>query len=120
MRFAILGLCAAIALSGCMQVTSENVSANPTRVAIAKSAVQGLMKDPESTRFGDGYQAYQLSNGDDVICGSLNAKNSYGGYVGYNAFYVRFRGEQVMFVATSDRGEIACNNAMSGSFNVRS
>lgn len=120
MKKIVLALSVLGAVAGCVKVTSEAMqSADPKRVEIAKSAVRNIMKDPESTRFGDGYQAYRLGNGDDVICGSVNAKNSYGGYVGYSPFYVRFRDAKVMVVETSDRGQLACETAMSGSITLR-
>lgn len=116
MRKVCVSTVVALLLAGCVQVTSEALSsANPRQVALAKSAVQNIMKDPESTRFRNGYQAYQFSNGDTVICGSVNAKNSYGGYVGYKPFYVRLRGEEVMRVNTDRTAEVTCDGARSGS-----
>lgn len=47
-------------------------------------SVKRQLKDPESARF----QNIRLSayNGGLVLCGELNAKNSYGGYVGFRRF----------------------------------
>jgi hypothetical protein len=50
----------------------------PTRanVLLARTAVKQNLKDPESARFvGEIQQA-------EAICGFVNSKNSYGGYVG--------------------------------------
>ncbi|MEE9313655.1 MAG: hypothetical protein V3V02_03315 [Rhizobiaceae bacterium] len=45
------------------------------------------MKDPASVKFG---KIYAVKNADSSsvvhVCGSLNAKNSYGGYVGEQSF----------------------------------
>lgn len=51
--------------------------------AEAKEKVSEDLKDPSSSQFRN-LVAYD----DGLICGELNAKNSYGGYVGYNPFYV--------------------------------
>lgn len=47
----------------------------------AKSAVLAKLKDPESAEFGDvGYRE------PGIVCGFVNAKNSFGGYTGQRAF----------------------------------
>ena len=56
----------------------------------AKRAVRASLKDPDSARFGDislrkvtvPGKTQQL----DVACGTVNAKNSFGGYVGDRRF----------------------------------
>lgn len=57
----------------------------------AKVLVAERMRDPESTRFKPEYTAYKTSAGDTIVCGTVNAKNAMGGYVGYRPFYVRIR-----------------------------
>lgn len=50
----------------------------------AKASLARSLKDPESARFRDvSLVPYQDGA---VICGEVNAKNSYGGYVGYKRF----------------------------------
>lgn len=53
-------------------------------IANAQAAVASLLKDPGSAQFRNvRINAY----GDGkVICGEVNAKNSYGGYVGFSPF----------------------------------
>ena len=46
--------------------------------------------DPESARFFD-IEAVSSSNGLVSVCGYVNAKNSFGGYVGKRAFFGSFR-----------------------------
>lgn len=62
-------------------------------IANAKSAIAMKMKDPESVRFADVVAADGTKS--PIVCGWLNAKNSYGGYVGYKPFYVMGRFAEV-------------------------
>lgn len=56
-------------------------------IASAQGLVRQMMKDPSSAEFrGDFHRS--LNGVDDyVVCGEVNAKNSYGGYVGYKHYY---------------------------------
>ena len=48
----------------------------------AKAAVIATLKDPESARFG------AITTDGKIICGTVNAKNSFGGYAGPKVFAV--------------------------------
>ena len=52
---------------------------------MAQSKVKQEMKDPDSTKFQN-LREIKNSVGESVVCGEVNAKNSYGGYVGYHLF----------------------------------
>jgi hypothetical protein len=52
----------------------------------AELAVRATLKDPESARFTD-LRSFNLG-GSLVVCGYVNAKNSFGGYVGKKPFYI--------------------------------
>ena len=54
-------------------------------IETTKQAVAGAMKDPSSVQF----QNLTVLNGGKTraVCGEYNAKNSYGGYVGFKRFY---------------------------------
>lgn len=52
-----------------------------TRIASVKTFVANSLKDPESARFRSVKVKWEN------VCGEVNAKNSYGGYVGYRRFY---------------------------------
>jgi hypothetical protein len=56
----------------------------------AKKVVADTLKDPESARFSDLYAiaGENAKPGEYAVCGRVNAKNSYGGYVGYRPFLV--------------------------------
>jgi hypothetical protein len=49
-------------------------------------AVAKGMRDPESTRFEDSRLVYN-DRGRLALCGSINAKNAFGGYVGFQTFF---------------------------------
>ena len=65
--------------------------------AAARSAILAELKDPDSAKFGS------FSHGaGDTICGSVNSKNSYGGYVGMAPFaYTPSNGRQPIIVYES-------------------
>lgn len=54
--------------------------------AAAEEAVRSSLKDPESARFKPPFMAFKDEKGDIAVCGYANAKNSYGGYVGFEPF----------------------------------
>jgi hypothetical protein len=58
-------------------------------IARAKKIVADRMKDPTSVLFKDVVYVKEKQ----AVCGSVNAKNSYGGYAGYESFAVGPSGE---------------------------
>ncbi|MEO3480667.1 hypothetical protein AAFO90_23800 [Phaeobacter sp. CAU 1743] len=86
---------------------------DPRVVATAKTLVAERMRDPEATRFKQNFQAYRTKQGDYIVCGTLNAKNAMGGYVGYKPFYVRMRNNQIeafKLPSETDEYNIMLNN----------
>ena len=53
---------------------------------IYSQAVTREMRDPSSVQFRD-LKVGRNTEGGDTLCGELNAKNGYGGYVGFDPFY---------------------------------
>lgn len=60
--------------------------ANTQAIEDAKSRIAFKMKDPESARFAD--VSVNMTGKTPLVCGWINAKNSFGGYVGFKPFYV--------------------------------
>lgn len=122
MKRLALGLAASTLITGCaVQMASTPLKNAPTSsLGIAQAAARDVLKDPDSAKFKNSYQAYRLENGDLVICGEMNAKNSFGGYVGYEPYYVRLRGNIVKHIAMDDLAAYACNSAAKGSVPVSS
>ena len=96
MRKIINALLVPLLLSAC--VTAAPVAKNQ-KVEVRKlgqsewqsvqNAVRNNMKDSESARFGE-YVAFKATDTDgvtiDIVCGYVNGKNSYGGYVGMTPY----------------------------------
>src|SRR5690348_462087 len=61
------------------------VKLTKTQIATVHAGVAKSLKDPESARFGD-IVAGKSSKGSIIACGYVNAKNSFGGYVGEKPF----------------------------------
>lgn len=66
--------------------TSFLALANESIIADAQEAIKSQLKDPYSAVFEDIYLG-KAENGAPVVCGTVNAKNSYGGYTGKKKFY---------------------------------
>ncbi len=62
----------------------SNAKSEDEVFALAKHAVSYSLKDPESAQFRNLF----IAGKDDTkaVCGEVNAKNSYGGYVGFKKF----------------------------------
>lgn len=92
-------LCVVAAVLAAPVVLAQNYSA---MVSKAKAAVSRDFKDPEGSRFRDlGIYKSTTGKGGFSVCGEVNAKNSYGAYVGYKRFVVADD-----FVQIEDSGEL--------------
>jgi hypothetical protein len=56
--------------------------------AAARTAVLAQLKDPDSAKFGNFTRKKGEANGMflDIVCGSVNSKNGFGGYAGPEVF----------------------------------
>ena len=92
MRIISVTLFGVLALSACTvpEPQSEIVAGKPYQLtarelAVVKSSVRQAMKDPQSAMFGR--IAASISSDKVVtVCGFVNGKNSFGGYVGKKPF----------------------------------
>lgn len=75
--------------------TWYRVEATVAQIAFAKEKAAYDLKDPSSAQFRDLY-AITRGLGDDTVCGEINAKNSYGAYVGFRKFYVYSNGKYLI------------------------
>ena len=62
----------------------SKASAEQILIQQGKEAVKNSLKDPESAQFRNVHVAV---NGEKVVRGEVNSKNSYGGYDGFEKFY---------------------------------
>jgi hypothetical protein len=78
---------AALVIAACTSPALAQKGKDAQLISEAKRSVADLFKDPDSVRFCD-IGIYQRYNSDQrFLCGEVNAKNSYGAYVGYKTFY---------------------------------
>lgn len=82
---ALLASCASTA----DHVPAQRVTLTAQQIVVAKEVVSHDLKDPSSAQFrnlyGFRYQGQDLT----MVCGEMNAKNSYGGYGGFTYFFTK-------------------------------
>jgi hypothetical protein len=66
---------------------SARVQRSPQLIAAYQTAVADQTRDPEAARFRRTFVVRNPLEDNDALCGEMNAKNAYGGYVGYQPFY---------------------------------
>lgn len=75
---------------------------------IVKSYMQFVLKDPESARFQflnspkTGWNGFGGNKFGYVVCAYINAKNSFGGYVGNRMSYFMIKNGRVIYASHSD------------------
>ncbi|MEJ8573457.1 hypothetical protein [Microbaculum marinum] len=77
------------------------VTLSAKQVAIVQSDTRKRLKDPESARFGV-FAAGADQNGQISVCGYLNAKNSFGGYIGEKPFAGTLTSEGFFLIGFGD------------------
>jgi hypothetical protein len=87
------------------EARSKQHQAEYTELTFAKAVVQSRMRDPASTIFGANTTAYsdRQYKGQPavVVCGSVNAKNGFGGYSGFRNF-VFIRSSNIFAIDNDD------------------
>lgn len=73
----MIGLTAALGLSGCSGGEED----------AAKKLVADQLRDPASAQFRE-VKVVKQQDGSEAVCGEVNGKNAYGGYVGFQGFVV--------------------------------
>jgi hypothetical protein len=90
----IIASASLLLLAGCISAPQKvyaptdavNIPAPKGAAADVEQAVREQLKDPSSAQFGP-TSFFKDTTGEMFACGSVNAKNSYGGYVGSTPFY---------------------------------
>jgi hypothetical protein len=85
-------LAVALSLSACtgsMNYSPDKFTDNDK--AIMEKSFRQNLADPSSVQV-QGVTVFQSPNGNRMICGSFNAKNAFGGYIGYQQFLVTTAG----------------------------
>jgi hypothetical protein len=76
----------------------------------AEKAVRGMLKDPDSAEFRNLRVVDKPSVQEGVVCGEVNAKNSYGGYNGFKEFAFNPNSGAVTIVG--DEGTVSDDTVM--------
>lgn len=90
----LLAGCQTAAETAPLEVLTPHQLSSPQKDALF-DGVRSSLKDPGSAQFGDYVAGLNSKNG-IVVCGWVNAKNSYGGYTGkqpYLALYLPDNGK---------------------------
>lgn len=72
--------------------------------SVVERAVMAVMKDPESARFGR-ITAAKGKDGIVTVCGYVNGRNSFGGYVGEMPFIGVLTGQNSSFYVVDIAGD---------------
>lgn len=100
---ATLALAACTADPAVMLTTQNTPTTAADRAALA--ALTDQAKDPASVQFR-GVRSFATSGNQRIVCGEYNARNSFGGYVGYLPFWIRtYENQPVHVVAASNATE---------------
>ena len=73
----------AVALAGLLAACAGNEQS--ASFEKAKAGIASQLKDPSSAQFR-GMKARRTDKGAVVVCGEVNAKNGFGGYIGFTPF----------------------------------
>ena len=94
----------------------------PIQEMVRKQLGDNLL-DPESARYT--WEVFLRRNKDWIVCGTVNSKNSFGGYAGKHLFFATFDGqEQKLTADVPDEPDMAdlfvkvCENAARGIWGV--
>src|SRR5262245_18568931 len=92
-----------IGLTACNVSTGEGIRpdlSDSDAFALARRRVAETLKDPESARFGQYFARKTVTAGfgkpADVVCGTVNGKNSFGAYTGASTFVYRLAHDRVL------------------------
>ncbi|TMV02576.1 hypothetical protein FGK63_20325 [Ruegeria sediminis] len=125
-RFISISLVAVLAAFVTACVPTRDVSVSPVQassrnLATAKAHMAAALKDPESMKIRN-VSHYKTAEGDWIVCGEMDAKNSFGGYNGYSPFYFRLQGNTVKKAHFGDDSDwlatTACTQSASGTIKV--
>jgi hypothetical protein len=81
----ILGIAVAALVTPLVSRSKQTRSIRNAERVLLQAQVQDELKDPGSAEFAD-MQMYRQGQTLFTLCGSVNAKNGFGGYVGYTRF----------------------------------
>ena len=75
------------------------------QIEAVKSSVLSSLKDPDSAKFSSSFNSTRSAN-KTYVCGYVNARNSFGGYVGDKPFYTESSDEKGGFQPAAIGGKM--------------
>lgn len=84
MRGVILLFAGAIACAAPMATLAKTRPATKGEIELARASLSDHLKDADSAKFKD--VRFGSGENSSIICGQVNAKNSYGAYSGFTTF----------------------------------
>lgn len=95
----------ALALSACQtEQTTVSTADDGALFEAARKSVLASLRDPKSAEFGPRFQRRQ-SMGLEVVCGTVNSKNGFGGYTGQTVFVYKIAANRVVFAGDVDQSD---------------
>jgi hypothetical protein len=80
-----LSICIATAVIASVTTGTANAATTISIIKKAEASICATLKDCESARFRN--ETVKMgADGTPIVCGEVNAKNSYGGYGGFQGF----------------------------------
>lgn len=120
-----IALVSAVLLAGCVNTETVAVTSytpSPADVSIATQVIAAKLRDPDSIQTR-GVVGYRTGRGERVICGQYNSRNGFGGYGGFDTFYIRLTPQGTVAASWADDGgagvaSSACYDARDGTMNL--
>lgn len=80
----ILYILPSVLVAGCGNSEPSQATKEASYIALNQDLIKGRLKDPSSAEFRNAFVSSAI--GAPVVCGEVNAKNSFGGYTGFQRF----------------------------------
>lgn len=84
----VIALCSIIAAQAHAATIPDSFKPTKEERTIFESIVKKSLKDPDSAVFGDAFRTDKNASGNRIACIEVNAKNSYGGYTGFQSAFL--------------------------------
>jgi hypothetical protein len=100
-RFSVVACCILATVASSFALAAPGTARD---IKAIKESLQGRLKDPDSAKIKGVVVAP-----DGTICGFLNAKNSYGAYIGFEPFIgMKLTPDKFFFLGTGDASAQMC------------
>ena len=87
-----------------LALPAQAETAEPVTIEQLHQAIADAMRDPEATRFRQTRIVRRIQISGAIVCGEINAKNAFGGYIGFQSFIAMVAGSAALVSLESDYG----------------